>query len=126
MGGCGGKKRREKAKAGTLDNNFNSIGTAQDQMQNLELVTRLMGEIGMDGERMVDSNSKLFLQDCRIKLNQKGTGAMFGWRQVEKMVALHKQVTEQRNAEISKRRLPSKANTPVGGGSPVGSPLQAR
>jgi hypothetical protein len=107
MGGCGGKKQREKAKAaatGTIDGNFNSIGNAQQQQNNLALVTKLMGEIGPDGSSLpcVDSNDRLFLNDCRIKMNQGGSTSVFGWRQVAGMVRIHKAVMEYRNAPQTK------------------------
>ena len=110
MGGCGGKKQREKRKAGTgPGGQFDSIGQKEQQQQNLALCTRLLGEIGSDGERLADSNDKLFLQDCRIKLNQFGANAMFGWRQVESMVRVHGYIQERR-MEANRQRARSTAN----------------
>lgn len=101
MGGCGGKKKRQRAKeAATLGGKFDSIGQREEQQANLKLVTRLMGEIGPDGEKKVSSNDRLFLQDVRIKLNQSGSAAMFGWRQVEAMVRIHAEVVGARKPSI--------------------------
>jgi hypothetical protein len=95
MGGCGGKKQRERLKAtATLGGKFNSIGSREEQQSNLALIVKLLGEIGSDG--VVSSNDRLFLDDVRIKLRQMGQNASFGWRQVEKMVAVHKAVVEGR------------------------------
>jgi hypothetical protein len=99
MGGCGGKKQRLKAKTATIDGNFNSIGNVSEQKQNLALVTKLMGQIGSDGVHLpcVSDNDRLFLNDCRIKMNQSGSNAVFGWRQVEAIVRVHKAVIEYRS-----------------------------
>jgi len=100
MGGCGGKKQRERAKAAaaTMDGKFNSVGDMSQQKDNLALVTKLLGEIGRDGMVLpcVSSNDRLFLADCRIKLNQQGARAVYGWRQVESMVRIHKAVVAYR------------------------------
>ena len=100
MGGSGGKRYRDRLKRteATINGNFNSIGNASEQKQNLALVTRLLGEIGHDGyySAVVDSNERLFLTDCKIKLNQEGSRATYGWRQVEKLVAIHSRVMKHR------------------------------
>lgn len=99
MGGCGGKKQREKAKgkiAATIGGQYSSTGNLTDQQNNLALVTKLMGEIGQDGEKYAHPEDRIFLQDTRIKMNQFGSGATFGWRQVEAMVRVHKEVMDAR------------------------------
>ena len=90
MGGCGGKKAREKRKAGTstLGGKFNSIGQAEEQKANHRLVVEKLGEV-LSLIKYVSSNDRLFLQDVRIKLNSFGSAATFGWRQVEAMVRIH-------------------------------------
>lgn len=90
MGGCGGKKARERRKAGTstLGGKFDSIGQAEEQKANHALVVRLLGDI-LPLIYYVSSNDRLFLQDVRIKLNTFGPAATFGWRQVEAMVRVH-------------------------------------
>ena len=102
MGGCGGKKSREKAKqqAATIDSNFNSTGDVNDQAANRELVVRLFAEV-LPYVDLLDSNDRLFLQDCRIKMNMYGSRVVFGWRQVAKIVAIHKWVkgVEDANAK---------------------------
>lgn len=102
MGGAGGKKARHKARESettTLGGKFLSVGSREEQASNLALVVKLMGEIGIDGERHVrDQNDLNFLSDCRIKLNQGGGYTTFGWRQVEVIVRIHKMVEEARVA----------------------------
>lgn len=102
MGGSGGKRQRERQKASTVGGKFNSIGSAEEQRANKELVVKLMGEVGSDGERMVSSNDRLFLQDVRIKMNQMGNSAAFGWRQVEAMVRIHAEVMGKRKGQEEK------------------------
>jgi len=95
MGGCGGKKRRERAKqvAATIDANFNSTGDVEDQGKNRELVLRLIPDIRPHVTRLT-FNDQQFIKDCLIKMNQMGSTVIFGWRQVQKMVAIHKGVTD--------------------------------
>lgn len=99
MGGCGGKKQRERQKAAsTIGGKFDSTGKSADHKANCALVTAKVGEIlGMlqdapHGHSWADTNDRLFMQDVRIKLNQYGSNAVFGWRQVEAVVALHGRV----------------------------------
>jgi hypothetical protein len=96
MGGCGGKKAREKRKAGTstVGGKFDSIGQVEEQQANHALVVRLLAEI-IPLVHHASSNDRLFLQDVRIKLNQQGSNAQFGWRQVEAMVRVHAEVLDK-------------------------------
>ena len=90
MGGCGGKKTREKRKAGTstLGGKFSSIGSSEEQKANHRIIVEKLAEV-IPLIRHVSSDDRLFLQDCKIKLNSYGSAASFGWRQVEAMVRIH-------------------------------------
>jgi hypothetical protein len=92
--------------ATTIGGKFQSTGKAEEQRENRALVIRLMGEIGADGKATVAKNDQLFLEDCMVKLNRySGSSAglaVFGWRQVEKMVALHAEVMAAREVANGK------------------------
>lgn len=94
MGGSDGKRQRIRSNG--PNGQFDSIGTADQQSQNSALVVRLMGEIGQDGKQSLPPMDRIFLTDCQIKLNSNGSKVAFGWKQVEKVVALHKLVMEGR------------------------------
>jgi hypothetical protein len=78
---------------------FDSIGNKSQQQENLALAVRLLGEIGADGKEMVPTNERLFLIDCMIKINQEGTRATFGWKQVEELVRIHAEVMYRKERE---------------------------
>jgi hypothetical protein len=84
----------------TIGGKFDSTGAAADQQRNCQLVTTLMGEIGRDGADLVAIPDQYFLTDCRIKLNESGSKAVFGWRQVEKIVAIAAMVKEIRRQQV--------------------------
>ena len=113
MGGSAGKKARLKRKTGTstLDGKFNSIGGKEEQQANHALMVGKLGEV-IPLLRFVTSDDRLFLQDVRIKLNQSGSNAVFGWRQIEAMVRIHtyakaKEEDDKRNGTSSTRPGPA-------------------
>lgn len=69
------------------DGKFDSIGSAGSQRDNLALVTRLLPGVEQHAAGMTEPE-RGFVADCRLKLTQYGGQAMFGWRQVSKMVEL--------------------------------------
>lgn len=78
---------------------FHSTGTKGQMADNLALVTRLVGEIGSDGRALVEPKDLPFFDDTLYKLQRSGSaGGMFGWKQVEAMVRIHKYVGEVRSA----------------------------
>lgn len=89
------KGNRREPGTSTVGGKFNSIGGAGTQRANVALIIKLCGEIGVDGYATLDPPDRMFIDDTRIKLNQ-ATSAMFGWRQVERMVAIHHHVMEAR------------------------------
>lgn len=89
--------RKAKPRA-TLGGKFNSTGTADDMERNLALVTRLVGQIGQDGEKMLTGPDATFFEDVRYKL-QGNERRMFGWRQVEALQRISQQVEAQREQE---------------------------
>lgn len=125
MGGSGGQRARAKSKSATLGGKFDSIGSASDQKANLALVTRLLSEVvGVYKWRLrVDQNDIYFIEDCKIKMNQAGSGAMFGWGQVQKMVAIHKKVVTD---VLHPHDTNSQLNAQLSRSSPVGRDTQAR
>lgn len=116
----------------TLGGKFDSIGNVSDQTQNLALITRLLGEIGQDGYALpcVTPNDRIFICDCRIKLNQEGGRAVYGWRQVEKMVEIHRRVVDERKRLAENAKLSgagavgghNEARKPEGGNGPLDTP----
>ena len=113
MGGCGGKKTREKRKAGTstLGGKFSSIGSSEEQKANHRIIVEKLAEV-IPLIRHVSSDDRLFLQDCKIKLNSYGSAASFGWRQVEAMMridtdAMAKEENGKRNRASSKGTSPA-------------------
>jgi hypothetical protein len=70
---------------------FDSIGSAQSQADNLALVTKLLPRV-KEGRRYLNPAEWAFIEDCMVKMNQHGSRAMFGWRQVEKVVELARRV----------------------------------
>lgn len=112
MGGSGGKRARVKAREGettTLGGKFLSTGSREEQDANRILVLRLMAEIGSDGAKLiVEPNDKLFLTDCRIKLNSGKDHVVFGWRQVAAMVRIHKHVQGKREETAHADGTPQK------------------
>lgn len=77
---------------------FHSTGTKAQMAENLALVTRLMGEIGVDGWPHVTAADRPFVEDTRFKLRGPAGGhKVFGWRQVEAMVRIAKYVKEARD-----------------------------
>lgn len=113
MGGCGGKKQREKRKVGTstLGGKFSSIGSGEEQRANHRLIVEKLAEV-IPLVHHVSSDDRLFLQDCKIKLNQLGAAATFGWRQVEAMMriytdAMAKEENGKRNRASSKGTSPA-------------------
>lgn len=130
MGGSGGKRYRDRVKAATatIDGNFNSIGDVSEQKQNLVLVTRLLGEIGQEGYAypIVTSNERLFINDCRIKLNQEGGRSVYGWRQVASLVAIHQRVVAYRDQQETKKRIGKGTNGGVSGAGPLPSTDETR
>lgn len=93
-------KLRQDVRARTVGGKFNSIGSAEQQEDNVALVTRLCGQIGVDGYLLVKPEDRPFIDDTRYKLNAAGYKA-FGWRQVEKMVTIHKYVEEVRKCQAA-------------------------
>lgn len=77
----------------TIGGKFNSIGDAEQVKANAELVTRLVREMDRWDLDMLEMPDLFFLDDTRRKLNQPGN-KMFGWRQVEAIVRIHKAVKE--------------------------------
>jgi len=105
MGGSGGKRERQR-RVSTLGGKFQSIGSKEEQDSNRELVVRLMARIGPEGEKEVGTIDRIFLQDCKIKMNQFGQNVQFGWRQVENIVRIHDQIMakrEERNANTNRQ-----------------------
>jgi hypothetical protein len=80
----------------TIGGKFNSIGDAKQQSENVALVTRLVGEIGIPAGRTdLTPDETAFLIDTRAKLNSP-VNRMFGWRQVEEIVRIHAKAVEGR------------------------------
>lgn len=79
----------------TVGGKFNSIGSAKVQSENSALMVRLCGEIGIDGYQTLTPADKIFIDDVRHKL-RSGGNLMFGWRQIEHMVEVHKAVVQAR------------------------------
>lgn len=86
----------------TIGGKFNSIGDGPTQKDNAALMVKLCGEIGSDGYRLLERDDQLFIDDCKFKMNMAGN-IMFGHKQVEKMVAVHKYVMMRRAQENAKR-----------------------
>lgn len=87
------KPSRPNRPRGTLGGKFESIGSAEQQGDNLALVTKLMGEI--DRAKVAEAD-RFFIEDVQSKLaGSPGIKrGMFGWRQVEAVVRIHKYVME--------------------------------
>lgn len=77
---------------------FNSIGNRETQQATLALMTRLCGEVGIDGYKLLTPDEKAFIDDVRYKLNQHGSN-MFGVRQVARMKDIHTLVMARREEE---------------------------
>lgn len=84
----------------TVGGKFNSIGGGPTQQENAALVVRLVGEIGAEGHATLNTEDRLFLDDTKFKLNQTGN-KMFGWRQVERIVIIHRNVMMERASKAA-------------------------
>lgn len=84
MGGRGGQKQRKRTGPG---GKFDSTGTHEQARENAALVVRILPYLELNRESIGVADQCL-IDDCRMKLQQQGTNAMFGWRQVERLVEL--------------------------------------
>lgn len=94
-----GEKRPARAPKpqSTLGGKFTSMGNSQSQGDVAALMVKMCSEIGTDGYLTLTKYDKIFIDDVRIKIRTThGQAPMFGYRQLEKMVAVHKAVMEAR------------------------------
>lgn len=74
---------------------FDSTGNEASRGANTALIVKLLPDVE-SGIRLLTPIEGDFIRDCRIKLNQMGGKATFGWRQVEKMVELSTRLKKPR------------------------------
>lgn len=81
----------------TVGGKYTSTGNKAQMAENLTLVTRLIGEIGVDGYPFVLDRDKPFIDDTRFKLRGASSQTkVFGFKQVEALVGIHAYVVKAR------------------------------
>lgn len=86
-----GYGRRQKAVRTGPHGKFDSTGSVSEQQANLATVTRMLPALEAEvAKGRVVMPDRVFIEDCRVKLRQSGSRAVFGWKQVERVVTLHR------------------------------------